>query len=165
MSTTARVSPLTELVCQIIDASKAFWQRRAAIDELASLNPSEVACIGRDLGISAAELRVLASRNKEAADLLIRRMEALRLEPRRVDPLVMRDLQRCCSNCDSKQLCAHELEDKPKDATWPKYCPNEQTIEALMDQAASTRRMSSNTVCGTPLKIAPIARRSSSKQI
>src|SRR5437588_468031 len=31
----------------------------------------------------------------------------------------------------SKQLCAHELEDKPKDATWPKYCPNEQTIEAL----------------------------------
>jgi hypothetical protein len=160
MLTTARVSPLTELVCQIIDASKAFWQRRAAINELACLSASEVACIGRDLGISAAELRVLASRNKEAADLLIRRMETLRLEPSRVDPSVMRDLQRCCSNCDSKQLCVHELEDKPKGATWPKYCPNEQTIKALMNQAASTngvpsfcnRRhpvVSSNTVLRT----------------
>jgi Family of unknown function (DUF6455) len=61
--------------------------------------------------------------------------QALRLEPNRVDPLVMRHLQRCCSNCDSKQLCVHELEDKPKGATWPKYCPNEQTIKALMDHA------------------------------
>jgi hypothetical protein len=25
-----------------------------------------------------------------------------------------------------------QLEDKPKGAIWPKYCPNEQTIEALM---------------------------------
>jgi len=135
MPTTARVDPLTELVCQFIHATKAFWQRRAAINELASLSASDIACIGRDLGISAAELRVLASRNKGAADLLIRRMETLRLEPSRVDPSVMRDLQRCCSNCDSKQLCVHELEDKPKGATWPKYCPNEQTIKALMDHA------------------------------
>jgi hypothetical protein len=37
---------------------------------------------------------------------------------------------RCCSNCDSKQLCVHELDDKPKGAIWPKYCPK--TIEALM---------------------------------
>jgi hypothetical protein len=43
----------------------------------------------------------------------------------------MRDLQRCCSNCDSKQLCAHELEDKPKVARWPAYCPNQDTIAEL----------------------------------
>ena len=73
--------------------------------------------IGRDLGISAAELRVLAGRNKAAAGLLIRHMETLRLEPSRVDPSVMRDLQRCCSNCDSKQLCGHELEDPRREAS------------------------------------------------
>jgi hypothetical protein len=31
-----------------------------------------------------------------------------------VDPALMRDLQRCCSMCDSKQLCVHELEDSQK---------------------------------------------------
>jgi hypothetical protein len=66
-----------------------------------------------------------------------RRLAGKSRRPRRpaascVDPSVMRDLQRCCSNCDSKQLCVHELEDKPKGAIWPKYCSNEQTIEALM---------------------------------
>jgi hypothetical protein len=79
------------------------------MNELASLSASEVARIGRDLGISAAELRVLASRNKEAADLLVGRMETLQLEPSRVNPSVMRDLRRCCSICDNKQLCAHAL--------------------------------------------------------
>jgi hypothetical protein len=52
----------------------------------------------------------------------------------------MRDLQRCCSNCDSKQLCAHELEDKPKGASWPKYCPNEQTIAALTTKPMSPKQ-------------------------
>jgi hypothetical protein len=55
-------------------------------------------------------------------------MAARQLDPTSVDPALMRDLQRCCSSCDSKQLCAHELEDKPKGASWPKYCPNEETI-------------------------------------
>jgi hypothetical protein len=91
----------------------------------------EVARIAQDLGISAADLCVLASRDQRAADLLYRRLETLRLDPTSVDPAVMRDLQRCCSNCGSKLLCAHELEDKPKDASWPKYCPNKHTIAAL----------------------------------
>ena len=101
------------------------------MNELAACDALEVARIGQDLGISAADLRLLATRDKTAADLLNRRLEALRLDPTSVDPAVMRDLQRCCSNCDTKQLCAHELEDKPKVASWPKYCPNEQTIAAL----------------------------------
>ena len=44
----------------------------------------------------------------------------------------MRDLQRCCANCLSKTLCAHELEDRPKGARWPKYGPNELTIHTLL---------------------------------
>ena len=76
----------------------------------------DVARVAQDLEISAADLRTLASRDKMTADLLTRRLETLRLDPTSVDPALMRDLQRCCSNCNSKQLCAHELEDKPKAA-------------------------------------------------
>jgi hypothetical protein len=72
--------------------------------------------VAQDLGISVADLRVPTSRDKTAADLLDRRLEALRLDPTSIDPALMRDLQRCCSSCESKQLCAHELEDQPKAA-------------------------------------------------
>ena len=131
MQTNPQSNPLVELLRLFTEVGKSFWTKRAAINELAGCDALEVAHIAQDLGISAADLRVLASRDRTAADLLKRRLETLRLDPTSVDPEVMRDLQRCCSNCDSKQLCAHELEDKPKGASWPKYCPNEQTIAAL----------------------------------
>src|SRR5262249_7614935 len=92
-----------------------------------------------DLGISAADLHALATRDKTAADLLYHRLESLRLNPASVDPAVMRDLQRCCSTCDSKQLCAHELEDKPKGARWPTYCPKEDKIAAIVTGSALDR--------------------------
>ena len=131
MQTEPHSNPLIKLLRLFAEAGKAFWTRRAASNELANCDAVELARVAQDLGISAADLRVLASRDKTAADLLNRRLETLRLDPTNVDPVLMRDLQRCCSNCDSKQLCAHELEDKPKGASWPKYCPNEATIAAL----------------------------------
>ena len=130
-----RPNPVVELIRLCTEVGKAFWKKRAAVNELVGCDASELARIAQDLGISAADLRILANRDKTAADLLKRRLETLWLDPSRVDPALMRDLQRCCSNCAGKQLCAHELEDKPKGATWPKYCPNEWTIAALTTQA------------------------------
>jgi hypothetical protein len=131
MQTEQRSNPLVELISFLTEAVKAFWRKIAAVNELAGCDALEVARVAQDLGVSAADLRALASRDKTAADLLTRRLETLRLDPTSVDPALMRDLQRCCSNCDSKQLCAHELEDKPRAASWPKYCPNEETIAAI----------------------------------
>jgi hypothetical protein len=131
MQTKQRSNPLVELISFLTEAGKAFWRKIAAVNELAGCDALEVARVAQDLGISAADLRALASRDKTSADLLTRRLETLRLDPTSVDPALMRDLQRCCSNCDSKQLCAHELEDKPRAASWPKYCPNEETIAAI----------------------------------
>jgi hypothetical protein len=131
MQTEPRSNVLVELINPFVEAVKGFWQKRAAVNELAACDAWEVTRIGQDLGISAADVRLLATRDKRAADLLNRRLATLRLDPTSVDPAVMRDLQRCCSHCDTKQLCAHELEDKPKVASWPKYCPNEQTITAI----------------------------------
>jgi hypothetical protein len=88
-----------------------------------------------------SELRILANHDKNAADLLYRRMDQLRLDRNHVDIAVLRDLQRCCSNCDLKKLCAHELEDKPKGAIWPKYCPNEQTLVALTSEPKQPNKL------------------------
>jgi hypothetical protein len=112
--------------------SKAFWQGRASINEIDRLGAAEARHLARDLGLSSDELRLLAATDKSSADLLGRRMETLGLEPARVDSMVMRDLQRCCSKCRDKVLCIHELEDRPRQAAWPKYCPNEQTLADLI---------------------------------
>jgi hypothetical protein len=127
-------SSFVELSHRLIESGKKWLRRRASINEVATLDSEELACIAHELGISTAELRVLANHDKNAADLLYRRMEQLRLDRNHVDIAVLRDLQRCCSNCDLKQLCAHELEDKPTGATWPEYCPNVQTLAALTSE-------------------------------
>ena len=134
MQVKPRSNPLVEVLNFFADAAKAFWQRTAAISELTACDVVELERVAQDLGISPADLRSLASRDKTAADLLKRRLETLRLDPTSIDLALMRDLQRCRSNCDSKQLCAHELEDKPTGASWPKYCPNEETIAAIKNQ-------------------------------
>ena len=113
------------------DAWKEWKDRRARLAAFDRADLNEMARIAGDLGTSPAELRGLTGRGPHAADLLGSRMRSLGLDQAKVDPAVMRDLQRCCSGCVSKTLCTHELEDHPKGARWPEYCPNELTIAAL----------------------------------
>jgi hypothetical protein len=125
---------LVGLFRNLVQAARRLSRRRTSANEIACLEPRELTCIARDLGISPDELRVLARGDKSAADLILRRMETLRLDPAQIDSAVMRDLQRCCSMCKDKVLCAHELEDRPREAMWPKYCPNEQILAALTEE-------------------------------
>jgi hypothetical protein len=116
------------------ETGKTYWQRLRSIAEVDRLDIQERSRIANDLGISSSELRALTFRDKKSADLLIRRMGAIGLDPRGTDGAVMRDLRRCCSMCKDKVLCLHELEDKPRRVTWPIYCPNELTLRALSDE-------------------------------
>jgi uncharacterized protein DUF6455 len=118
-------------------AARAFWQRRTSVDEIDRLGPQEMGCLARDLGVSPGEIRLLAAKDSHAADLLYRRMKTIGLDPAGVDSAVMRDLQRGCSKCIDKGLCVHELEDRPREPTWPQYCPNEQTLDALAQERAT----------------------------
>src|SRR5262245_65417388 len=79
-----RSNPVLKLLRLFADAGKAFWRRRTAVNALA--DREVLAQIAQDLGISAADLRALASRDKTAADLLNRRLKTLRLDPASVDP-------------------------------------------------------------------------------
>lgn len=125
---------------QLTVAASSLRERRASVDEIEHLDPQELKCLAQDLGIPADEIRILAAKDKNAADLLTRRMGTLGLDPARVDSTVMRDLQRCCSKCSDKGRCVHELEDHPREPLWPKYCPNEQTLAALTEEKNSASR-------------------------
>jgi len=131
---------------QLVDTAVAWRRRRASVKEIEKMDTQDVRCIARDLGISPVEIRTLTAKGENAADLLVRRMKTIGLEPGQVDVAVMRDLQRCCSICTQKGLCIHELEDKPRGATWPKYCPNEQTLTALTDEQSPDGRSKHATV-------------------
>ena len=128
-----------EIVRHVADAWTNLRTRRIRLAEFDS-TALEAGRIARDLGLSLAELRTLAGRDEHSADLLLRRLQNLNINPGKVEPAVMRDLQRCCSQCRDKALCAHELEDRPKQASWPGYCPNEHTINALLADSKPTGR-------------------------
>jgi uncharacterized protein YjiS (DUF1127 family) len=126
--------PATEnsgLLHSIAKAWNRYRRRRAAVAELQALGQTELERMVQDAGLTFGDVLELAKQSGDSAELLHRRLESAGIDFRKLDSAVLRDMQRCCSMCDSKVQCAHELEDKPKAASWPDYCPNQVTIEAL----------------------------------
>jgi hypothetical protein len=114
--------------------------RRRAMLDLDCCGSAEVERIARDVGVSGADLSVLAGKWPDAADLLYSRMHEInldRIEITQADPDVMRDLQRVCTVCGSKRRCEHALAKNPSDPAWQKYCPNATTFSALATERAA----------------------------
>lgn len=110
------------------------WASGDSASDLSCVAEAEFERIARDLRMSAAELRAVARRGPEAADLLLQRMTALDLDPTEVSqigPETFRDLQRSCALCESKRRCARDLARDPANPAWKNYCPNNATLMAL----------------------------------
>ncbi len=117
----------------IADAWKSFWRRQFRLAEFDAADPSEMRRLAGDIGISVKDLRTLAGGDKSVAGLLRRRLVALGLRPDAVDSTVMRDLElHCCVDCESRRRCAHDLDTRPRDEAWQDYCPNCETLCALL---------------------------------
>jgi hypothetical protein len=104
----------------------------AALD---GCGPSETARIARDLGVGGAEFRVLAGKWPDSSDLLSRRMRQSELdaaELARVEPQVVRDLERVCTLCASRRWCERDFSSERSSPAWEKYCPNTMTLRALI---------------------------------
>jgi Family of unknown function (DUF6455) len=70
-------------------------------------------------------------------------MEEIRLDAAeigRIEPQVIRDLQRTCSLCASKRRCRHDLARDPSGPSWQDYCPNAMTFDALVTERAARTR-------------------------
>jgi hypothetical protein len=110
------------------------WVRRSSALELKCCGEDEVERMAKDLGLSASELRRVATLGPGSADLLLRRMAALDLdrnEVSRTEPRTFQDLQRVCSMCNSKRRCRRDLAHDGADPVWEDYCPNAATLMAL----------------------------------
>jgi hypothetical protein len=101
--------------------------------EFAKCDVGEINRMARELGFTPDELRLLADSGSGAADLLYRRLDALGMDSEKIKavvPEVMRDMQRCCSECISKRRCAGDF-DAYDDSRWRDYCPNAGTLAFL----------------------------------
>ncbi|SRR6266508_2063779 len=115
-------------------AMVARLDQRGSALELKCCGEDEVERMAKDIGVSASELRRLATLGPDSADLLLRRMAALdldRKEVSRTEPRTFQDLQRVCTMCNSHRRCKRDLARDSADPAWQDYCPNATTLMAL----------------------------------
>jgi hypothetical protein len=125
-----------------------WWQecasRRRTLQALADCGPAESARIAHDVGVSgAAELRVLAGKWPNSADLLARRMRQIKLDAAeivQVEAEVVRDLERVCTLCASSRRCSRDFAQERSPSSWQAYCPNTMTLKALIAEHSAGAR-------------------------
>ena len=77
----------------------------------------------------------MSAKNPRAADLVIRMLTALSVDPEALaarDAATMHDLQRLCTSCGHKRRCTHELAQGTAAGHFQSFCPNAFTIDALL---------------------------------
>lgn len=126
--------PTMQRITEALSRRWNAWRAtRAQGADLAYCDGAEVGRIAQDLGLSAEELKLLASRDPGSADLLYRRLALLGMDTAKIKaalPQVLRDMQRCCSECNQKGRCVHDLE-AGTGPLMPDYCPNAETLAAV----------------------------------
>ncbi len=115
-----------------------WWQAWTGFNptysDLSCCAQDEVDRIAHDIGVAPAELRALAKLGPHAADQLLKRMEALHLDPAAVESAetpTFQDLQRICSLCDHHKRCQHDMASDAAAPQWESYCPNAATLKIL----------------------------------
>jgi hypothetical protein len=97
--------------------------------------------IAREFRLTAGELKELARKSPNAAELLLKMLVALHVDPKALgnsDPHVMQDLQRLCTTCGAKKRCEHELADGTAGDRFREFCPNAFTLDALLDRKSQS---------------------------
>jgi Family of unknown function (DUF6455) len=134
MAASAQTSERQTLLGHLGRWCQSWLKRRTALAELQHYSLPELERLGRDAGVGGNDLRVLAGKWPDSANLLTRRLVDLGLdatEIARADPQTMRDLQRVCTICASKGECEHDLARHADGSDWQEYCPNAATFDAL----------------------------------
>lgn len=140
MSTVHHEKPSQSLVRNFLDWCRAQLKSES---EFGCCCDAEIERMARDIRMSASEFRAAASRGPKSADLLMRRIAALDLDPNEVggiEPAAFRDLQRVCTLCNSRRRCARDVARNAPTSAWDRYCPNSDTLAALSGTAWRSRQ-------------------------
>ena len=135
MSLSLQTNDDTRSVRRLVHWWREWIYRRRTMADLDRCGSAGVERVARDLAMGKADLCILAGKWPASLNFLSRRMEELKLdgtEIPRVEPEVVRDLQRVCSLCSSQRKCRHDLVRNPADPAWQEYCPNASTLGELM---------------------------------
>ncbi|MBV5269576.1 MAG: hypothetical protein JZU55_06290, partial [Afipia sp.] len=101
-------------------------------------DPQVIGEIARDINLSVSELYSLAAKEPDQpGGLLDKRLNSIGLrseEFAKSHPEVLRDLERVCGRCTSTATCASDFARANGLADIPKYCPNEQTLQAILQE-------------------------------
>jgi hypothetical protein len=101
--------------------------------------PAGLELLARDVNLSPWDLRAVAAKWPDDGDLLRRRLAALNPDPEPIESgqySALRDLERVCTLCGSKNRCERDLAANAKgDDAWRGYCLNVGTLDALQGQA------------------------------
>jgi len=115
-----------------------WLKHRRELNEMRQLNTSEFERIAVDLRVSPADLNELVRRGPHAADELPKLLNAIGIEGNdlaRVEPLVLRDMERVCALCEHKRECDRDLAAGTSAEHYQGYCLNSPTIESLGREA------------------------------
>ncbi len=121
-------------ISHLVQRWHAWKERRDSLAALEGCGRGEVARIAHDLSLSSGELRALAAKGPDAADLLYRRMDEFGLDRASIargEARTMWEMQKACSLCSSKGRCRHDFARGAEAAAWHPYCPNDDTLNAL----------------------------------
>jgi hypothetical protein len=136
-------------VTQVVQRWRAWKEQRASLAALDGCGRGEVARIAQDLSLSMGELRALAGKGPDSADLLYRRMDELGLDRDSIahgDQRAMWDMQKSCSLCAAKGRCRHDFARGAEASAWQSYCPNHDNLNALAAGGAHRVRRGSTSV-------------------
>ena len=136
-------------ISQLAQRWHAWKERRDSLAALEGCGRGEVARIAHDLSLSPSELRALATKGPDSADLLYRRMDELGLDRDSVehgDPRAMWDMQKACSLCVSKGRCRHDFARGAEASAWHPYCPNDDMLNDFVAGGAHRLRRGSTSV-------------------
>jgi hypothetical protein len=117
--------------------SKTFgdWlQHRRELSEIRHLNMTDFDRIANDLRISPNDLSELVRHGPHAADELPKLLKVLGIDEAdlaRVQPLVLRDMERVCAVCHEKGRCDRDLAAGTSATHYEGYCLNAPTIDVL----------------------------------
>lgn len=123
----------------LIDTFADWLKHRRELSELRQMDRADFDRIADDLLVSPGELDQLVRHGPHAADELPLMLKALGIDARklaRIEPMLLRDMERVCAMCNQKTRCDRDLIAGTAADHYEGYCLNAPTINRLDKTAA-----------------------------